>query len=207
MPEQGLSARQRVVKRAFDLVVAVPALVVASPVIVVAVLAATIETRAWGLFSQVRIGREARPFRVYKVRTMRVSHAPATTVTTLDDARITRSGAFMRSLKIDELPQLLNVVLGQMSLVGPRPDVPGFADALEGGDRVVLTVRPGITGPATLAFRHEEELLAAVEDPEAHNATVIWPQKVALNRAYVESWSLRADLRCLLATLGGRGLS
>ena len=92
-----------------------------------------------------------------------------TTVTTGHDVRITRSGAWMRRWKIDELPQLLNVIRGDMSLVGPRPDVPGFADLLSGADRIVLSVRPGITGPATLAFRHEEWLLTTVADPESHN--------------------------------------
>ena len=105
----------------------------------------------------------------------------------------------MRRWKIDELPQLLNVIRGDMSLVGPRPDVPGFADRLSGADRVVLSVRPGITGPATLAFRDEERLLTTVADPELHNRTVLWPAKVALNREYVASWSVGGDVQYLVA--------
>ena len=113
---------------------------------------------------------------------MRAVEGVDTTVTTTHDVRITRSGAWLRRLKIDELPQLVNVMRGEMSLVGPRPDVPGFADRLEGPDRVVLTVRPGITGPAALAYRHEEEILAGVADPERYNREVIWPDKVRINR-------------------------
>ena len=111
-----------------------------------------------------------------KIRTM--NSVGGTTVTTANDTRITRSGALMRRLKIDELPQLINVLRGEMSLVGPRPDVPGFADLLIGDDRVVLTVRPGITGPAAIEYRHEEEILARVADPEGYNRDVIWPDKV-----------------------------
>ena len=121
-------------------------------------------------------------------------------MTRAGDLRITRSGRVMRKLKIDELPQLVNVLLGQMSLVGPRPDVPGYADVLTGDDRLMLSVRPGITGPATLAYRHEEELLASVPDPETYNREVLWPDKVRLNCAYVLDWSFAKDLGYLLAT-------
>jgi lipopolysaccharide/colanic/teichoic acid biosynthesis glycosyltransferase len=100
----------------------------------------------------------------------------------------------MRRAKIDELPQLYNVLLGQMSFVGPRPDVPGFADKLAGEDRVILTMRPGITGPATLKYRNEEEILASVDDPETYNRDVIFPDKVRLNRQYVQNWSFSQDI-------------
>jgi lipopolysaccharide/colanic/teichoic acid biosynthesis glycosyltransferase len=132
---------------------------------------------------------------------MRAVDGVDTTVTTRHDVRITRSGAWMRRLKIDELPQLVNVLRGEMSLVGPRPDVPGFADRLQGPDRVILTVRPGITGPAALAYRHEEAILAEVPDPETYNREVIWPDKVRINRAYVEHYRLRADLTWLVRTV------
>lgn len=201
MPEAGLSARQAGVKRAFDLVVGGAGLVVTSPIIVVGVAAATVSTRQWGVYSQERVGRDGKVFHVHKVRSMRRVPGVTTTVTAGTDPRITRVGAWLRRLKIDELPQLVNVVRGEMSLVGPRPDVQGWADRLEGEDRVVLTVRPGITGPASIAFRHEEELLAAAEDPETYNREVIWPEKVRLNREYVRSWTLREDLRWILATV------
>jgi lipopolysaccharide/colanic/teichoic acid biosynthesis glycosyltransferase len=122
-------------------------------------------------------------------------------VTTSNDPRITAIGRFFRRTKIDELPQLINVLFGQMGFVGPRPDVPGFADELCGADRIILTVRPGITGPATLRFRNEEEELAAQPDPERFNREVIFVEKVRLNREYVENFSLLKDVRYILLTL------
>lgn len=197
----GLSARQERQKRAFDLVLAAAGLVVTAPLSVSGVLAATIDTREWGVFSQERIGRHGKAFRVYKVRTMRTSTQDVTTVTTAGDRRITPLGRILRGLKIDELPQLVNVLKGDMSIVGPRPDVAGWADTLTGEDRLVLAVRPGITGPASLAFRHEEEELAAAADPIAYNRDVIWPEKVRINREYVRAWSLRGDVRYVLRTV------
>ncbi|MFB4202409.1 sugar transferase [Arhodomonas sp. KWT2] len=169
--------------------------------IVLAWLAATVDTRANGFFTQDRVGRHGRVFRVVKIRTMRPSRTVDTTVTTRDDPRITSLGRSLRRTKIDELPQLWNVLLGHMSFVGPRPDVPGYADVLKGADRVILSVRPGITGPATLKYRDEEMLLAAQEDPEAYNREVIYPDKVRLNREYVENWSFRSDLRYIWWTV------
>ena len=104
-------------------------------------------------------------------------------------------------LKLDELPQLVNVLLGQMSFVGPRPDVASFADSLTGGDKIILSVRPGITGPATLAFRNEEELLTKSDDPELFNRKVIYPEKIRLNRQYVEEYSFVKDVLYIVATL------
>lgn len=201
MPEfVGLDRRQRVVKRSFDLLVAVTMLVATAPLVAVAVVAARIDTRASGIFRQQRVGRDGELFDIRKVRTMR-DMSGGTTVTVAHDMRITRLGRLLRKVKIDELPQLLNVIAGEMSLVGPRPDVPGFADVLTGSDRIVLTVRPGITGPASVAYRHEETLLAAAEDPERCNREVIWPDKVRINREYIENWTLMADIRCLLGTV------
>jgi lipopolysaccharide/colanic/teichoic acid biosynthesis glycosyltransferase len=196
-----LNARQAVAKRLLDVVVSGALLAATSPVLLVGWVAATVETRQNGLFRQVRIGRDGTPFEVMKLRTMRAVDGVDTTVTTRYDVRITRSGAWMRRLKIDELPQLVNVLRGEMSLVGPRPDVPGFADRLAGPDRVILTVRPGITGPAALAYRHEEAILAEVPDPERYNREVIWPDKVRINREYVEHYRLRTDLTWLVRTL------
>ena len=197
----GLNRRQSALKRTFDVVVALVGLVLTWPLVLAGWVAATVSTRRNGLFRQPRVGLGGEPFQVLKLRTMRSVPGRDSTVTTSGDARITRTGAWLRRYKIDELPQLVNVLRGEMSLVGPRPDVPGFADRLTGGDRVVLTVRPGITGPAALAYRHEEEILAAVSDPERHNREVIWPHKVRINREYVESWTFRRDLSCLLATI------
>lgn len=125
----------------------------------------------------------------------------STNVTQSNDPRITRLGHFFRKTKIDELPQLFNVFLGHMSFVGPRPDVPGFADKLSGPDRVILSVRPGITGPATIRFRNEEQILAQQADSEKYNQEVIWPEKVRLNREYVEDYSFWRDLRYIWQTI------
>ena len=198
----GLSRTQSVVKRSFDIIVAFAGIVVTSPVMVVSWLLASLDTRAGGLFRQVRVGKDGRPFMICKLRTMRDLESVGTTVTTSQDPRITRLGGILRKLKLDELPQLFNVLAGQMSFVGPRPDVPGFADRLTGADRIILSVRPGITGPAAIAYRHEEQILAAADDPERYNREVIWPDKVRINREYVESYSLSSDLRCLFSTLG-----
>ena len=197
----GLTVRQAAAKRALDLVLGGVALVVTAPVSVVAVLVARRDTGESGVFAQERVGREGRPVVVHKIRTMRPSATVTTHVTSTGDPRITQWGARFRAWKVDELPQLLDVVRGRMSLVGPRPDVTGWADKLTGPDRQVLSVRPGITGPASLAFRHEEALLATVEDPEAYNREVIWPEKVRINREYVETWSLGGDLRYLARTV------
>jgi lipopolysaccharide/colanic/teichoic acid biosynthesis glycosyltransferase len=197
-----LTARQRFCKRALDLVVAVLFLAFTWWVIVIAVLLATIDTGQFGLFRQMRVGRGGRLFHVCKVRTMApVAGASPTTVTSRSDVRITRLGAFWRRWKIDEFPQMWNVIKGDMSLVGPRPDVPGYADALRGEDCLILAVRPGITGPATLQFRHEELMLESVPDPETFNREVLFPRKVEINLRYLREYSLRSDLRCLVRTL------
>jgi len=203
MGSSGLTAQQAITKRAIDVVIAAAGLVVFSPVLALAWLVATLDTRANGLFRQIRIGRHGQPFTVLKIRTMRVVRDSASTVTARGDRRITASGVIMRALKVDELPQLVNVLRGDMSLVGPRPDVPGFADVLVGRDRIVLSVRPGITGPAALSYRNEETLLAKAPDPEVFNRDVIWPDKVRINREYVERYSLIGDLRCLVTTVAG----
>ena len=135
---------------------------------------------------------------------MRNSGQPETTITASGDPRITRVGGLLRKSKLDELPQLFNILLGHMSFVGPRPDVPGYADRLEGEDRVILTVRPGITGPATLKYRNEEDLLASCDDPEKYNDQVIYPDKVRINRMYVLEYSFSKDVGYLLQTLIGR---
>ncbi|WP_019570027.1 sugar transferase [Thioalkalivibrio sp. ALE11] len=197
----GLSPRQAAIKRAFDIAGALVGLVLTSWLIVVAWFLATLDTRRNGFFTQQRVGRHGRHFRIVKIRTMRHSPTHLTSVTTASDPRVTTLGRFFRRSRIDELPQLWNVLLGQMSFVGPRPDVPGFADVLTGEDAQILALRPGITGPATLKYRDEESLLAAVEDPEAYNYYVIFPDKVRLNRDYVRNWSLRQDLVYLWRTL------
>ncbi len=185
-------------KRVFDVVVSACALLVLWPVIIVGWMLAARDTGASGFFRQQRVGKNGKPFEVVKLRTMVVNSG--STVTAGNDARITPLGAKLRKLKIDEFPQFWNVLKGEMSLVGPRPDVPGYMDTLQGEDREILALRPGITGPATLKYRHEEELLANADDPQAYNDTVIWPDKVRINREYMADYSFRKDIRYLLAT-------
>lgn len=196
-----LSFRQRLLKRGFDVIASSVGLIVLCPLILVGWIAATISTGANGFFLQRRVGRHGRLFPLLKLRSMRNVQNMDTTVTAAGDVRVTPVGRVLRKVKLDELPQLINVLLGHMSLVGPRPDVPGFADTLEGEDRVILSLRPGITGPASIAFRNEEELLATADDPEAYNRDVIWPEKVRLNRAYVANYSFAADLKCIWQTV------
>jgi lipopolysaccharide/colanic/teichoic acid biosynthesis glycosyltransferase len=197
----GLTTAQAARKRLLDIVLSILGLVLLSWLIVLAYLAASIDTRSGGFFRQDRVGRNGRTFKVIKIKTMRSHPTLTTSVTTADDPRITRLGRFFRKSKIDELPQLVNVLLGQMSLVGPRPEVPGFADRLVGEDALILTVRPGITGPATLHFRNEEELLRTTADPEAYNATVLFPMKVRMNLDYIRDYSMRKDLEMIWKTI------
>ena len=201
---QGLTRFQKAVKRSFDIVVATIGLLLTWWLILLACAVASVDTRRSGIFTQTRVGKDGQLFKVIKIRTMRDSPSFATTVTAADDPRITSLGDFLRRTKIDELPQLINVLFGQMSLVGPRPDVPGFADRLSGADRIILSVRPGITGPATLRFRDEEQTLAGQPDPEKYNREVIFPEKVRLNREYVVNYSFRKDLRCIYQTILNR---
>lgn len=164
---------------------------------------ASIETKSNGLFMQERIGKEGKPFLVFKIKTMKPMKGITTTVTTSKDNRVTKSGIFFRKTKIDELPQLFNVLLGTMSFVGPRPDVPGFADTLEGEDRSMLLLQPGITGPASLKYKNEEEVLAKQKNPEQYNREVIWPDKVNINLIYLKTWSLKKDIRYIIKTITG----
>lgn len=195
---------QRAIKRIFDVMIAILLLLLTWPILLIAMLIARIDCKASGLFSQRRIGRHGKPFTIYKIRTMRANDASKEGyVTASNDVRITQSGSFFRKSKIDELPQLWNIIIGEMSFIGPRPDMPGYADMLEGKDRDVLKLRPGITGPATLKYRNEEDILAAQDDPQTYNDTVLWPDKVAINHAYLDNYSFFEDLRILWRTISG----
>jgi lipopolysaccharide/colanic/teichoic acid biosynthesis glycosyltransferase len=173
-------------------------LILLVPMIILIVLA-TISTGKLGLYSQKRIGLWGQSFTMLKIRSMTESDDPSQ-ITLKDDPRITTFGKFLRRYKLDEVPQLFNVIWGDMSLVGPRPDVPGYADKLKGIDRVILEVRPGITGPATLKYKNEEALLSQQLDPKRYNDEVIWKDKVEINKKYIENWSLFGDLKIILKT-------
>jgi len=199
----GISTWHSMQKRIFDLFFSAIGLMCLWWLILLAALVARIDTGLNGFFVQQRVGRNGRLFRVIKIRTMKPVANIDTTVTTDNDARITAIGRFLRKAKIDELPQLINVFLGDMSFVGPRPDVPGFADQLTGDQRAILSIRPGITGPATLRYRDEERILASVDDPEQYNREVIFPDKVRLNLEYIKNYSLTNDLKYILLTIFG----
>ncbi len=155
------------------------------------------------LFRQQRVGRKGRLFTMVKFHTMLVNHG-GNSVSVAGESRITPLGSVLRRWKLDELPELWNVLLGDMSFVGPRPDVPGYADTLTGEDREILQLRPGITGPASMKYRNEEEILSAVEDPQKYNDEVIFPDKVRINRLYLHDHSFFLDLKMIVATVLGK---
>ena len=188
----------------FDRMAAFFGLLVLWPLLViVAVLVKVKMPGGPAFFCQQRVGRNGRLFTMYKFRSMTVGHN-GSSVSVAGESRITPFGAKIRKYKLDELPELWNVLMGDMSFVGPRPDVPGYADALVGEDREVLLLRPGITGPASLKYRNEEEILARVDDPQKYNDEVIFPDKVRINRYYLNHYSFRMDIRMILATVLGK---
>lgn len=190
-------------KRVFDLLAAGVGLVVLSPLLAAIAFAVKLDSPGPVFFRQQRVGRHGVPFRIHKFRTM--AHDPAAggpQITVGADPRITRVGAFLRRHKLDELPQLIDVVQGTMSLVGPRPEVPRYVALYPGTLRdKVLSVRPGITDPASLAFSDEAEQLARCADPEREYVQVVMPRKLALAARYAEGSTLVQDLRILWLTL------
>ena len=197
---QGLNKHQKLIKRLFDLFFSFIALsILTAPMLILFVLA-TISTGKLGLYSQNRIGLQGKVFVMYKFRSMKEGD-DTSGITVKNDPRITKFGRFLRNFKLDELPQLWNVIIGDMSIVGPRPDIPGYADQLVGEDRIILNVRPGITGPATLKYKNEEALLGIQSDPVHFNDTVIWKDKIDINKKYIENWSFIGDLKCILKTI------
>jgi lipopolysaccharide/colanic/teichoic acid biosynthesis glycosyltransferase len=152
------------------------------------------------LFKQIRVGQHGKLFTLYKYRTMTVSHT-GSSVSVKGESRITPLGAKLRKYKLDELPELWNILKGDMSFVGPRPDVPGYADKLIGENRNILKMKPGITGPASLKYSNEEELLASVPDPQKYNDEILWPDKVNLNMKYYYNRSFFGDICLILQTI------
>ncbi|CDE58127.1 bacterial sugar transferase [Prevotella sp. CAG:873] len=155
------------------------------------------------IFKQQRVGKNGRLFTMYKFRSMLVGHG-GSSISVAGESRITPLGAKLRKYKLDELPELWNVLIGDMSFVGPRPDVPGYADMLKGSDREILRLRPGITGPASLKYRNEEELLAKQENPQKYNDEVIFPDKVRINRYYLYHYSFVKDIQIIICTVLGK---
>lgn len=157
------------------------------------------------IFKQRRVGQHGQLFTMYKFRSMTVGHS-GSSVSVKGESRITPLGAKLRKYKLDELPELWNVLIGDMSLVGPRPDVPGYADKLEGENRRMLLLKPGITGPASLKYRNEEEILAEQENPQKYNDAVLFPDKVQINIEYLDNWSFWNDIKIIIYTVLGKEL-
>lgn len=201
----------------FDRLIAFLGLIVLSPVMLVVAILILVKMGGPVLFKQQRVGKDGKQFTLAKFRTMKADHG-GSSVSMAGESRITPLGAKLRRYKLDELPELWNVLRGDMSFVGPRPDVPGYADQLQGDDREVLLLRPGITGPASLKYRNEEEMIAeyvaqrqqegdtrdAQDIAVEYNDTVIYPDKVRLNCYYYRHYSFVKDLQMIFCTVLGR---
>ena len=193
-------------KNIFDRVASFFGLLVLWPVLLI--VAVMIRVKMPGgpvIFKQKRVGQNGKLFTMYKFRSMTVGHG-GSSVSVAGESRITPLGAKLRKYKLDELPELWNVLIGDMSFVGPRPDVPGYADKLEGEARAILKLKPGITGPASLKYRNEEEILAQQPDPIKYNDEVIFPDKVRINLEYLKHWSFCDDIKIIIHTVLGKDI-
>lgn len=197
-----LSRGNNMVKWFFDRALSLVLLIVLMPILLLVAIVILLTSGAPVFYIQERIGQNAKPFKLIKFRTMKGEEESPVAAAELN--RITRVGRWLRRTKIDELPELLNIFAGDMSFVGPRPDVAGYADKLEGDDRRLLTMKPGLTGVASLKYRNEEDLLAAQPNPQEYNDKVIWPDKVRLNLLYMERQSLWLDVKVLICTALGK---
>ena len=196
-----MSKKAMILKIIFDRIMALFGLLFLSPVLLI--VAILIKLKMPGgpiIFSQKRVGQYGKLFTMYKFRSMTVGHG-GSSISVAGENRITPLGVKLRKYKLDELPELWNVLIGDMSFVGPRPDVPGYADILEGNDRRVLELKPGITGPASLKYRNEEEILAMQDDPIKYNDEVIFPDKVKINLKYLDNWSFFEDIKIIIYTV------
>ena len=176
-------------RRIFDVLISISALILLSPLLLIGVVAASVDSASSGIYVQKRIGQRGKPFTIFKLRTMHVKTKQVSSI-----------GRFFRKYKIDELPQLLNVFTGNMTLVGPRPDIAGYYDLLEGENRKILELKPGITSPASLKYYNEETLLEQQKNPLYYNDTVIFPDKVKMNLDYYYHRSCWGDLKILWKT-------
>jgi lipopolysaccharide/colanic/teichoic acid biosynthesis glycosyltransferase len=199
-----IGGRNAVIKRVFDFAFSLALLPLLVPIAVVLIIGARMSTGQSGLFKQQRVGLYGTLFTLYKIRSMKPMVGISTDVTTSHDARITRFGRFLRKTKLDEIPQLFNVLKGDMSFVGPRPDVPKTYADVGSWAEPVLRLKPGITGPASIAFRNEEQLLGQQSDPEKYNRDVVFPEKVRINLEYARKYTLLNDFVIMLKTALGK---
>ena len=188
-------------KRTFDFLASLGGLFLFSPLLVLLSLLIKLTSKGTVFFIQERVGENGVFFKMIKFRSMQMIQESNSTISVQGDMRITKIGYFLRKYKLDELPELWNVLVGEMSLVGPRPDVPGYADMLVGEQRKILKLKPGITGPASLKYANEEVLLALQDNPEKYNNEVIYPDKVNINLDYYYNNNLWIDIKIIFATV------
>lgn len=188
-------------KRLFDIIFSFLGLILLLPLFIIVSILIKVDSSGPIFFLQERVGLYGKYFKIIKFRSMKVNHNDSLTVTLKNDKRITRIGRKLRKYKIDEIPELMNVLIGDMSFVGPRPDVPGYTDLLKGNDRNILKLRPGITSSASIKYSNEEQLLLEQEDPIAYNNDVIFPDKVKMNLNYYENNNIWIDIKIIFATV------
>ena len=189
------------IKRLFDIIFSFVGIVFLFPVFVIVAILIKIDSSGPVFFTQERVGLNGKFFKIIKFRSMKINHNNSLTVTLENDKRITRIGKKIRKYKIDEIPELINVFIGDMSFVGPRPDVPGYADLLKGESRNILKLRPGITSRASIKYANEEMILLNEDDPIAYNNNIIFPDKVKLNLNYYYNNNIWIDIKIIFATL------
>jgi len=188
-------------KRAFDILLSLLGLILVAPILLIAGLLIKIDSKGPVFFKQERVGKDFRPFMIWKFRTMVHDQNNGPLITTRDDKRITRIGGYLRRYKIDELPQLVNVLKGDMSFVGPRPEVKKYVDLFESDFRKILTIRPGITDPASIRYSNEEAILSSSPDYEEVYITRILPDKLRLSSEYVKNHNIIKDILLILKTI------
>lgn len=184
-----MSKKQKIIKRILDVILSLLLLPLLTPVLIVLIIIATFDTGLFGVFTQERVGLNACSFSIFKIRTLN------------KEGKASRYGRFLRKYKLDEFLQIINVLIGNMSFVGPRPDIKGFADTLKGEDRIILSVKPGITGPASIELRNEEAILMEQSNPEEYNLEYLWKRKVELNKEYVQNYSVLKDVQYMVKTV------
>jgi lipopolysaccharide/colanic/teichoic acid biosynthesis glycosyltransferase len=189
------------IKRIFDLLLAFLCIIFLMPIFLIICLLVKLDSKGSIFFLQNRVGLDEKIFKIIKFRTMYINQSSISTITLKDDPRITKIGKYLRNYKLDELPELFNVLIGDMSFVGPRPDVAGYADKLEGVNRNILKLKPGITSWASLKYVNEELLLTQVKDPISYNNSIIYPDKVKMNLNYYNNHNIWIDIKVIFATI------
>ena len=188
-------------KRIFDIILSLFGLIILLPFMLIIAILIKLDSKGPVFFKQVRVTKNEREFKIFKYRTMRVGSDKYSQITVGKDNRITKIGVFLRKYKLDEIPQLINVLLGDMSLVGPRPEVPKYVALYTEGQKEILKVRAGITDYASIEFSDENDLLASEEDPEKAYIEKIMPKKIELNKKYLSEISILTDIKIILLTI------